>query len=541
MRRQEEFAPDDPCFNCRMDDMPSVDTGLSTGAQNSAADRTLLRQHAGGTHPGLLRFWRSAPAASIGAHQAADRELRLDYCRERGIQVVRRPSGGGAVYLDPDQLGFSLIVERARMGTRVSFAQALERFGAAAAAGLMRLGIAAQFAPPNDLEIAGRKISSFFVAAHRSSLLLHGTVLLDADIRTMLEALRVPTEKLSPDGLAAARDRLVTVRECLGGIPPLPIVRRAMQDGLAEVLDLDLRDRPELAPQILPDADAVSAEGEWARSVDWSMPQEDCLEAVHKTEGGTLRGRARLSPDGNFLGSVEFSGDLHFDPADALARLAAHLNGAKLESLGMQVESFFSQVPASMIGFGVPDLVDLLHLLADKQRVRREIGLSLEDANALMVHAPRPMPARAILDQAGVMLVPYCAKPSWCKWRHQDGCTECGLCEVGEAYRMARERGMRVTSITNYEHLVATLGRMRADGEQAYVGMCCSHFFIKRHRAFRDAGLPAVLMDISGSNCYELQQEDQAYAGRFTAQATLNDRLLEQVMRFVPRIRRTER
>jgi len=79
---------------------------------------------------------------------------------------------------------------------------------------------------------------------------------------------------------------------------------------------------------------------------------------------------------------------------------------------------------------------------------------------------------------------------------------------------------------------------MRTDGERAYVGMCCSNFFIKRHRAFRDAGLPAVLMDISGSNCYELQQEDQAYAGRFAAQATLNEKLLEQVM---PSFRRSVR
>jgi lipoate-protein ligase A len=136
------------------------------------------------------------------------------------------------------------------------------------------------------------------------------------------------------------------------------------------------------------------------------------------------------------------------------------------------------------------------------------------------------------------MLVPYCAKPDWCKWRHQDGCTECGLCEVGEAYRLARERGMRVTTIVRYEHLVETLDRMKRDGEPAYVGMCCSNFFLKRHRAFRDAGIPAVLMDISGANCYELQQEDQAYAGTFQAKATLNEDLLRRVMRFVPPVRR---
>ncbi len=517
-----------------MERIASLDTGLHSAALNNACDRALLRQHAAERQRALLRFWRSSPAASIGAHQAADRELRLDYCRARGIEVVRRASGGGAIYLDPQQLGYSLVVDRVRVGADLSFVQVLERFGAALAAGLKRLGIVTQFAHPNDLEIAGRKIASFFVAANRSSLLLHGTVLLDADIRTMLEALRVPTEKLSPDGLAAARDRLVTVRECLGGIPPLHTVRQALQDGLAEVLGVEFRDMPEIEPDIRPDAEAISDEAAWARAVDWSDAQAGWLEALWKTEGGTLRGRAQLSPDGSGLARVEFAGDLHIEPADVLDSLARELEGTELETLGNRVDSFFAQTPAAMIGFGAPDLVRVLHLLADKHRARREIGLSLEDANALMVHAPHDLPARAILGQASVMLVPYCAKPSWCKWRHEDGCTECGLCEVGEAYRMARERGMRVISITNYEHLVATLAKMRAGGEQAYVGMCCSNFFIKRHRAFRDAGLPAVLMDISGSNCYELQQEDQAYAGRFAAQATLNAKLLEQVMRFVP-------
>jgi len=517
-----------------MEGILSLDTGLRSAALNNACDRAWLLRHPEVRRPALLRFWRSSPAASIGAHQAVDRELRLDYCRVREIEVVRRPSGGGAIYLDPQQLGYSLVLDRAQVGTDLSFAQVLGRFGAALAAGLTRLGITAQFAQPNDLEIAGRKIASFFVAANQSSLLLHGTVLLDADIRTMLEALRVPTEKLSPDGLAAARDRLVTVRECLGESPPLHTVRQALQGGLADVLDVEFRDLPEIEPDILPDANAASDEAVWARAIDWSDAQEDWLEALWKTEGGTLRGRAQLSSDGGRLARVEFAGDLHFEPAAALDRFAHELEGTELETLGKRAESFFAQTPAATIGFDATDVVRLLHLLVDKHRVRRDIDLSLEDANALMVHAPRDMPARVILGQASVMLVPYCAKPSWCKWRHEDGCTECGLCEVGEAYRMARERGMRVVSITNYEHLVATLDRMRADGERAYVGMCCSNFFIKRHRAFRDAGLPAVLMDISGSNCYELQQEDEAYAGRFAAQATLNEKLLEQVMRFVP-------
>ena len=59
-------------------------------------------------------------------------------------------------------------------------------------------------------------------------------------------------------------------------------------------------------------------------------------------------------------------------------------------------------------------------------------------------------------------------------------CVECGKCEVGDAYLMARERNMEVVTITNFEHLASTLADMKAAGVESYVGMCCGEFFLKR-------------------------------------------------------------
>jgi len=517
-----------------------IDSGLRAGAENVALDRRWLAGHGRADLPALLRFWRSEPTASLGAHQAADRELRLDFCRDRGIAVVRRPSGGGAVYLDDRQLGYSLIVARPWFGRNAPLSAILERFAAGIALGLERLGIAVAYKRPNDLEIDGRKIASFFVASSASSLLLHGTVLLAADIRTMLLALRVPTEKLSPDGLAAARDRLITVSECLGGVPPADEIRHALQTGIAAVLGLSLH------PGAAGEVGAVLGgdvwidecdEGSQPGAIDWQDPRHEWTEALSVTDGGTLRARARFDDDGRFQ-RVEFAADLQFAPADLLLRLARALTNVETAAADHTVDSVMAASSAEPLGFDAADVVRVLRLLADKHRVRRELGLAAADANALMVQGSDQDSARAILERASVMLVPYCAKPTWCALRHEDECSECGLCEVGEAYRLARERGMQVTTITHYEHLVTTLSRMRADGEPAYVGMCCSNFFIKRFRAFRDAGIPAVLMDISGANCYELQQEDQAYAGTFAAQASVNEELLERVMRFVPPAKR---
>ena len=168
-----------------------VDTGLASGIRNAAIDRAWLELRANGHGSDVLRLHRSHPTASVGRHQALDRELRLDYCLQHGIEVVRRASSGGALYLDPDQLGFSLIVRRPAAWRELALAQLLALGSAAVAAGLAQLGIAATFKSPNDIEVGGRKIASVFAACRNDAVLLHGSVLLDADIETMLKALRM--------------------------------------------------------------------------------------------------------------------------------------------------------------------------------------------------------------------------------------------------------------------------------------------------------------------------------------------------------------
>jgi lipoate-protein ligase A len=168
-----------------------------------------------------------------------------------------------------------------------------------------------------------------------------------------------------------------------------------------------------------------------------------------------------------------------------------------------------------------------------KWRMQRDVGLSPEQTSGLMLAGGAPDVDKA-LASASVMLVPYCAKPNWCKWRHTIDCVECGECEVGDAYAMARERNMEVVTITNFEHLADTLTRMKAADVESYVGMCCGEFFLKRHHAFRDSGMEAVLLDIEGATCYELKEEHLAYAGAFKAEARLDLDALQKVMTKVP-------
>lgn len=509
------------------------DTGLASAAYHQALDRLSLAR-AGEGAGAILRFYRSLPAVSVGRHQALARELRIEYCERHGIDIVRRPSGGGALYVDPGQLGFTLTLNESAGSGALPLAAALSRGAEAVAAAARQLGANAYAKPPNDVEVGGRKIASVFAAREGRTLLLQGLIVLRADVRSMLEALRVPTEKLSADGLAAARERLTDLGECLGTVP----APRAVRSALAECLGAAVGARPERrarrAPAFPVEPRVIADERAIARRLAWDADTGE-IETVTKTRFATLRARARFDVRGGMLPQIEFATDAHLAPAGFLADLQDALAGSPLRRAPDIIAQLARARGLDAVGFGCGDLARAVAELGDKHRLVQRHGFAAQEVNALFSHCPGRAPdLAATLAAAQVLLVPYCAKPGWCKWRRRDGCSECGECEVGDAYRLARERGLAVTTITHYEHLVATLRELKARNVAAYVGMCCASFFLKRHRAFADAGIPAVLMDVSGANCYELKQEHEGYAGRFQPQAKIDRGLLERVARLMP-------
>ncbi len=512
-----------------------VMNGVLDGPSNLALDRRLLALAASGKLYDTLRFHRFAPTASVGRHQALARELRLDYCRTRGIGIVRRLSGGGALYLDQSSLGFSLATRNGAHWCNGLLAQSLLKLAWVVARALRALGIAAHASLPNDVEVGGRKIGSVYVARNGGTSLVHGFVLLEADVRTMLEALKVPTEKLTAQGLATVRTRLATITDLRGSSPGAGEVEAALTAGFERVLGV--RAKPCEIDELAAEASVSErdAERNFATTIGWEA-DDAAIESVTRTAAGaTLRARAEFATGASALRRVEFATDGHLEPAEFLCEVADMLCGMPVPLLEGAVHHLMHRRAVQTCGLAGPDIVAILQQLVAKEKLREQHAFSVLQVNALMLHAPGMQPdIPALVSKATVMLVPYCAKPAWCRWRHRNGCAECGKCEVGEAYCFARERNMQVATITNYEHLVATLARMKGRAVPAFVGMCCGHFFVKRQQAFADAGIPAVLMDVSGANCYELKQEEEGYAGTFTAEAKLDRELLKRVIALAP-------
>ncbi|MFP4530313.1 MAG: biotin/lipoate A/B protein ligase family protein [Halodesulfurarchaeum sp.] len=178
---------------------------------NMALDEAIQERVADGADP-VIRFYRWKPAAvSIGYFQRLREEVDVERCDTAGIDYVRRRTGGGAVYHDPEgELTYSVIAPESNYPSDVeeSYRTIIDRV----IDGFSRVGIEAAFAPINDVEVDGRKLSGNAQTRRDGVLLQHGTLLYDLDPERMFTALTVDAEKISDKHLEQARDRVATVR-----------------------------------------------------------------------------------------------------------------------------------------------------------------------------------------------------------------------------------------------------------------------------------------------------------------------------------------
>ncbi len=157
-----------------------------------------------------LLFYTNEPSIIIGNFQNTLEEINQDYVVRKGIHVVRRVSGGGAVYHDLGNLNFSFM-------TRYADDHILNfrKFTEPVIRALQELGVAAELTGRNDIVANGKKISGNAQYVSRPSMFTHGTLLFDSAIETLVHALNVKEEKIRSKAIKSVRSRVTTIRECL--------------------------------------------------------------------------------------------------------------------------------------------------------------------------------------------------------------------------------------------------------------------------------------------------------------------------------------
>jgi lipoate-protein ligase A len=338
-----------------------IDTGLRGARENIAFDSALLESHKAGTSPDTVRFLRFRPSALVGRHQALSREVHLDHCRDHGIEVARRITGGGAIYFDEGQLGWELVFRRNRLGGG-DLAGVTRNLCEAAAAGLSRLGVDARFRPRNDIEVDGRKMCGTGGFFDGSTLFFQGTVLVDLDPKVMMSALRVPRAKLARHKLDSAEQRVVTLRELLGdATPELPAIQRALVEAFAARFALGAVDG-ELGPRELEHAQALYREDigteAFVSSIDEPPAARGDLAGHQVCPGGSITVYLRLEgPAQNRIRAALVTGDFFITPPRIVYDLESRLRGVYLDDLPQVVREFFEQSAAEALSVSPDDFV----------------------------------------------------------------------------------------------------------------------------------------------------------------------------------------
>ena len=181
---------------------------------NMAIDEALCILRSEGRSPNTIRFYRWNPSAvSIGYFQLLEQEVNIQACQALGVDIVRRMTGGGAVYHSYEgEITYSLIADQRLPIIPTDILHSYDFLCGGVVMALKELGIDAEFKPINDIVVKGKKISGNAQTRRRNVVVQHGTILLDTDIKTMFTVLKVSKEKISDKLIQSAEDRVTTIR-----------------------------------------------------------------------------------------------------------------------------------------------------------------------------------------------------------------------------------------------------------------------------------------------------------------------------------------
>lgn len=291
---------------------------------NLAFDEWCL-EHWEGDEP-VFYLWRNRPSVIIGLNQNAYSEVNLAWLREHGVELARRVTGGGAVYHDLQNLNYTFVGKGV---TPQPFVEALRK-----------LGVPAEVSGRNDIFVGGKKVSGYARRVWHDREIVHGTLMYDVDIDSLVNALAVPGSKLESKGIASVRSRVTNLKSMLPSFSSLD----DLQSALFEILSGG--EAPVEPDGAFLDGVRKLADGKF-RTWDWiyGHSREADFSRSAVLPCGTVNVLTRT--DHGLITDVSFSGDFIGDlPSEELSGLLRGVRygyGPVLEALGaVDTGSFFS-------------------------------------------------------------------------------------------------------------------------------------------------------------------------------------------------------
>ncbi len=305
-------------------------TYLETNSQdpryNLAFEQFLLENRMEGDY---LFLWQNANTIVVGRHQNTEEEINRPFVEEHDITVVRRGTGGGAVYHDMGNLNYSFITDAAdsdRLG--------MTQFTKPVVAALQALGLAAEASGRNDILVDGKKVSGTAQRLHKGRILHHGTLLFESNPEMVAGALNADPSKFQSKSSKSVRSRIGNIRPALKEDMDMPAFWHYLKGALSK----DGFEEGCLNEEELAAVAAIKAEryDTWAWNFGHS-PAYD-LHARKRWDGGGLE--VFLGVKKGLITSAEFRGD--FLCRSPLDDLCTALEGCPLrrEDVAEQLSKF---------------------------------------------------------------------------------------------------------------------------------------------------------------------------------------------------------
>jgi len=292
------------------------------------------------------------PLASIGYFQDAEQEVDLQYCKELGIPFMRREVGGGATYLDENQIFYQLIWRKDNPKFPKAIHDIFPWFSEAPVETYRTFGIQAEYRSINDIITKeGRKIAGEGGGNIGECMVFVGGILLDFDYKTMSRILKVPDEKFRDKVYKTMEENLTTMKRELGVIPPREEVVSVLKEKFEKMVGK--LESASLNSEILEKMKQIES---WMSSEEFLFKKTpkipkgvkiregvELFYGLHKARGGLIRTAEEIS-EGR-IEDISISGDFTLHPKEHLDGLERTLEKVPLEEdqIIERVETFYGE------------------------------------------------------------------------------------------------------------------------------------------------------------------------------------------------------
>jgi lipoate-protein ligase A len=322
-------------------------------------------------HEALSLVSPATPYVCIGFHQDAQQEVDLDFCKANRIPIFRRDLGGGAVYLDGDQLFFHLILRKDNPAVPKSKETFYKKFLQPIINVYRKIGIPAEFKPVNDVITQTRKISGTGVGEIGECIVFVGNLILDFNYEMMSRVLKVPDEKFRDKVHKTLYENLTTIRRELGKKETRKWddtrLNAIMADEFQKILDpLQLAEIDDILQAKMDDLHARMSKDSWLFKKSKRISGRavkiragiDVIQRLHKAAGGLIRADIEIK-EGTF-GNVSLSGDFFCFPEQAISRLELALEGKPVKDALTVLKTFYSTQEIDTPGIEIKDWLMVL-------------------------------------------------------------------------------------------------------------------------------------------------------------------------------------